>query len=470
MPDPTVKQIVLDLVAFGPQPENRWRHRIVEGEIVRLGRAPRHGLRVAWDMMISREHAELTVTSDELHVKCLETARNPLVSQKKPHRELTLGNGESFQIGTTTFTVEVTRPLPARSSENTLDSMEIVEEYTFSPVSMQSVKFGNADLRLEVLSKLPRVFAESRDEKTLANRLVALLLEGLPRARAAAVLKFQDAHRVDNPEVNYWDVRGGDARHFHPSRRLMQATLSQGDSRLHILSESASSRNAVTMQENLDWAFCTPLLVAENEAWCLYASGQVFAPDLLTMEQDLRGDVRFTELLAQFLSSFRQVCRLQRQQVALSQFFSPAVMETLIGGQAAVLLTPRESDITVLFCDVRGFSRAAEESPHALGELLERISRALSVMTRGIVRYDGVIADFQGDAALGFWGWPVAMEDGPLPACRAALYIDSIFRAAALDQQHALVDFRVGIGIAHGRAIAGTSGPWSNQRSERSAR
>jgi adenylate cyclase len=38
--------------------------------------------------------------------------------------------------------------------------------------------------------------------------------------------------------------------------------------------------------------------------------------------------------------------------------------------------------------------------------LLDRVSEALGVMTAGIIRYDGVIADFQGDAALGFWGWP----------------------------------------------------------------
>ena len=53
----------------------------------------------------------------------------------------------------------------------------------------------------------------------------------------------------------------------------------------------------------------------------------------------------------------------------------------------------------------------------------EGVKEALSVMANGILDADGTIADFQGDAALGFWGWPVALEEGPVPACRAALEI-----------------------------------------------
>ena len=37
--------------------------------------------------------------------------------------------------------------------------------------------------------------------------------------------------------------------------------------------------------------------------------------------------------------------------------------------------------------------------------LLDSVRAALSVMANGILEYEGAIADFQGDAALGFWGW-----------------------------------------------------------------
>lgn len=90
--------------------------------------------------------------------------------------------------------------------------------------------------------------------------------------------------------------------------------------------------------------------------------------------------------------------------------------------------------------------------------LLERISDALGVMTRTIIEHEGVIADFQGDSALGFWGWPLDLTDGSLPACRAALQIRQFFEQANERSDGALKGFRVGIGIATGRAIAGRIG------------
>jgi adenylate cyclase len=74
------------------------------------------------------------------------------------------------------------------------------------------------------------------------------------------------------------------------------------------------------------------------------------------------------------------------------------------------------------------------------------------------MKYDGVIADFQGDAALGFWGWPVAPDEGVLPACQTALEIHEGFCQARTSPGHPLADFKIGIGLANGRAIAGRIG------------
>jgi adenylate cyclase len=90
--------------------------------------------------------------------------------------------------------------------------------------------------------------------------------------------------------------------------------------------------------------------------------------------------------------------------------------------------------------------------------LLDRVSKALGVMTQNILDQGGVIGDFQGDAAMGFWGWPLAAPDRVERACRAALGIRAFFTAAAQDPQHPLTNFQVGIGIATGSAVAGKIG------------
>jgi adenylate cyclase len=111
-----------------------------------------------------------------------------------------------------------------------------------------------------------------------------------------------------------------------------------------------------------------------------------------------------------------------------------------------------------LFCDLRGFARRSEQAAGDLHGLLRRVSDALGVTTRHILQTGGVVGDFHGDAAMGFWGWPFEQPDAVARACRAALSIRAEFAAASLRSDHPLADFRLGIGIATGSAVAGKIG------------
>ena len=131
----------------------------------------------------------------------------------------------------------------------------------------------------------------------------------------------------------------------------------------------------------------------------------------------------------------------------------------MAGSNQKTLLNPTECETAVLFCGLRGYSRIINESREHLHGLLDRVNQAREVMTQNIIRHDGVIADFQGDSTLGFWGWPLALESGAVPACRAALDILRDFRRTA--QRHPnskRVPSRFGIGIAFGPGIAGRIG------------
>ena len=98
--------------------------------------------------------------------------------------------------------------------------------------------------------------------------------------------------------------------------------------------------------------------------------------------------------------------------MGLRQFFAPLILS--VGDDLdTALLEPRECDVTVLFCDLRGFSQKAEAAAGDLKGLLDRVSRALGVMTSQILKHSGVTGDFQGDAAMGFWGWPLPLPNRP---------------------------------------------------------
>ena len=452
-----------ELLVVGPEPLQRWCRPLPEDKVVRLGRAPRNGWAVWWDGLISREHAELEMRSGQLHVRRLDTARNPIYYEEVDQLEFLLSNGETFRIGQTTFHLQTV--------EFETESRSPLDEQSFAPSALKSFDFRNADHRLGVLAKLPKLIARSKSDEDLAQEIVQLLLDAIPHADAAAVVQYADVARPqDSPKMMRWNCRGdgeGIGR-FRPSRRLIFAALQSNQGKLHIWQDGGEAEPQYTISGNLDWAFCTPVEQQACKGWALYVSGQIMSVhgsqslllDDVSIDDLLKGDLRFTQLLADFIGSIRQVRMLEKEQSFLYQFLSPATIEVVREFEdSSEILRPKESDITVLFCDVRGFSQKTETAAEQdLRELLDRVSDALGVMTCGIIRFDGVIADFQGDAALGFWGWPKDQPDGPILACRAALLIHDEFRRARSQPNHSLADFKVGIGIAHGRAIAGKIG------------
>ncbi|HEX3869726.1 MAG TPA: adenylate/guanylate cyclase domain-containing protein, partial [Pirellulales bacterium] len=255
------------------------------------------------------------------------------------------------------------------------------------------------------------------------------------------------------------------------SHRLVAAAVQRGQSVLHVWGKAGQSSDPTyTMAENIDWAFCTPMRGDACPGWAVYIAGRLAAEDYrglpdetdgergTTRPGDLREDVKFTELVASTVSSLRDVQMLQRRQSTLSQFFAPPVFEAMAAEKPDIVLAPRETEVTVLFCDLRGFSRHTEKNADNLLGLLNRVSDALGVMTHHILEKGGVFGDFQGDAAMGFWGWPLAQPDKVERACLAALAIREEFESAAKNPGNRLSDFRMGVGLATGRAVAGRIG------------
>ena len=496
------------LMALGPAGQQEQIH-LVEAAVMRFGRAPKSGWTIPWDLQISREHADLRWNDERLKVTCTAGAANPIIYDGRLQREINVGLGETFRIGTTEFRMALSRQaseapqavashslnrpqsnqvtldasdedsvhikrnvspdLPDQSAVETAEVEGDVEEHSYAADDLKHTQFADPKRQMELLANLPRMITAAESDVELALKLAGLLLDAIPQAVAVAVVQYSESvvtqlkqstsEQPDLPRPALMRVQTRETYEgrFVPSRRLLCRALKRAESNLHIWAGVAEGTE-FTMSGSLNWAFCTPLAAESCAGWCLYVSGEGGKDGKsLVSEDDLKGDLRFTELLAQFIGSIRQVRLLQEQKTQLSSFFSPKVIQSLTGRSAADVLKPSERDITVMFCDVRGFSKKAEQHRDNLQELLKCVRAALSAMTGGILDNDGTIADFQGDAALGFWGWPVALEEGPLPACLAALAVRAEFNRMP-EEQGLLEGFSVGVGIAHGRAIAGQIG------------
>lgn len=446
-----------ELLAEGPEPKQRVRIALAPDEPAVVGREPGVDLPVPWDRSISRRHVEVVLHDGQLSVRRLPAATNPLFFQGQQVDACELKPGEHFVLGGTCFVLADAHTAMQDSST----SNSPMEEMTFSRQALQEVRYRDPDKRIEVLSHLPELIWGARTDSDLHARLVNLLLAGIGDADAAAVVAL-DA--PDDIRILHWERRRETAGDFRPSSRLMHEALrKRRQSVLHVWEKLGTADQSFTMAQEFDWAFCTPLHGPANEAWGLYVAGRFEKnqPQRDTLRASglfLQSDIKFAELVAEIVSSVRKLNQLERQQAGLRKHFSPVIMSALGDTLDPKLLTPRETDVTVLFCDLRGFSKKAEVLRDDLLSLLDRVSQALGVMTRHINTHGGVIGDFQGDAAMGFWGWPLTTPDDSLRACRAALAIRAAFEATAGQTGHVLADFQMGIGLSRGRAVAGSIG------------
>ncbi len=151
-------------------------------------------------------------------------------------------------------------------------------------------------------------------------------------------------------------------------------------------------------------------------------------------------------LAAKYLAERRQK---QRIQSIFGRYVDHKVVGALLQeGDGALGLGGTRREITVLFMDVRGFTRMSEGLEPE--EVVARLNKAFNRITEIIFRYDGTLDKFIGDCVMAFWNAPLPVADHAYKAVRAAVEIQAL---AAEFQPLAF-----GLGINTGEAVVGNIG------------
>jgi adenylate cyclase len=113
------------------------------------------------------------------------------------------------------------------------------------------------------------------------------------------------------------------------------------------------------------------------------------------------------------------VARLEQERTRFlwEQFVTPELSQQLAANPG--LLTGRDAEITVLSCDIRGFSRICNNLGPA--RTLEWIQDILGTLSDFVLAEDGVLVDYVGDELLAMWGAPKDQPDHAARACRSVL-------------------------------------------------
>ena len=147
----------------------------------------------------------------------------------------------------------------------------------------------------------------------------------------------------------------------------------------------------------------------------------------------------------------------ERVRSLLRRYLSPRVADAVLEERHAVHGPGQVCLVTILFCDLRGFTAYAERTPPT--EVARLLNEFLDEMTQVVFKYDGVLDKYTGDGLIAVFGVPYPQADHAERAVHAAIEMQA--RHELLGQRWAdegRTSMGLGVGIQSGEVLAGNFG------------
>jgi adenylate cyclase len=418
-----------------------------------FGRRERPGARrvVLHDPFVSRDHLRILERAHgRVFVECL--------SKSKP---VVLGRGETLQPGEsrelplpTWLQAGYTRIELAQADGSASDhsdtSLTVLGAPADESVTPRLDQLGAAPEAVtlagwfETLLHVQQAAAGSSEFFAATARAVVDLI-GLDRG---LVLLHQDGDWKIQAEYG----EPGRSRGF--SRTVVQNVLNRKQAILLTPQTEAETSSLYDIQA----VVAAPILNAASEVvGVVYGSRDSHTSSGLAEVTPLEAQV--VRLLAAIVSTglgrLRKEVEAAEARARLEQFASPELAQEL--HRNPDLLAGAEREVTILFCDLRGFSRLSERlgasnTYRLLADLMDRL-------TDSVFAHQGVIVDYFGDGLCAMWNAPLEQPDHADRACQAAL--DMLRYLPLLDQHWLPVTggyFHLGVGIHSGTTLVGNAG------------
>jgi len=161
-----------------------------------------------------------------------------------------------------------------------------------------------------------------------------------------------------------------------------------------------------------------------------------------------------TESFNQMAKSLREKEMIKR---AFSRYVAREVVEEVLKDPDSLHLKGERREVTILFCDIRGFTTMSEHlDPERVVSLLNDF---YTVMIDITFKHDGTLDKFLGDGIMAIFGAPIAHPEHALMSVRAALAMQEGIEALSASRvSRGHEPLAVGIGINAGEVVAGTVG------------
>jgi class 3 adenylate cyclase len=187
------------------------------------------------------------------------------------------------------------------------------------------------------------------------------------------------------------------------------------------------------------------------ERYRLSAERERLLRDLAAKNADLE------TTLADLRAAQDRVVREAGVRAQLQRYVSPRLADMALVNPSLLDQPGEWREATVLFADIRGYTRLIESTPAPI--VIRLLDQYLARMIEVIFRHQGTVEQLIGDEIVVLFGVAEGGQDAPGRAVRAAL--EMVAAVGALSARWAaegLPRFDIGVGIASGPVMAGTIG------------
>ncbi len=475
-----------------------WQYTLASQTPCTIGRAPDNCI-VLDDPRASRHHAHVKADNDSTYTIIdgvniggqLRRSANKVFVNGEARDEQQLAHGDRITIGASTLRFE--QPLEERASNVRYDDkplghtqMLISANDVMSQVLRAQPSMATRDKEMESLQRKATILAEMYEmSKTLGSvfdlnaifaKATDIIFRATPADRVVALLAegtMRDGQ--EDIELRPIATRARDAKlEAHAKKLTIGRTITRKVMRdkVAMLSQDAAAEAQFAgvdsiVSQGVRSTICAPLVAESGVHGALYADRldpfAAFKPD------DLELITAVAAQTAVAVENVRAHERLAREEVARAnygRFLPEYVVKQMLENPGSFKLGGVNQTITVLFADIRGFTRLSE---HAQPEkVVQLLNRYFSAMTDIIFAHGGTLDKYIGDGLMALFGAPTATPQDASNALSAAVAMQR--RIIGINEElrsEGFTEIGVGIGLHTGEATVGYIG--SERRSEYTA-
>ncbi|HEU4510148.1 MAG TPA: adenylate/guanylate cyclase domain-containing protein [Pyrinomonadaceae bacterium] len=474
----------------------QWQFSFTPKAACTIGRAPDNAV-VLDDPRASRYHAHInhtengtfTIVDGAVINGQLRRSANKVFINGEPRFEYQLKNGDRITIGASTLRFE--QPAEERTTDVRYDDKPLGHTQLLisandvmstvlrskDEVSPQRDKVLEALQRkaniLSALFEMSKTLGSVFDLNAIFEKATDVIFRSTPADRVVALLAEQDA--PEDANLTPIAMRARDNKLEAHARRLSigrTITRKVMKDRVALLSQDAASDEQFAgvdsiVSQGVRSTICAPLVAESRVHGALYADRldpfAAFKPDDLELISAVAAQTAIA------VENARAHERLAREEVAranYSRFLPEYVVKQMLENPDSFKLGGVSQTITILFADIRGFTRISEHAPPE--KIVGLLNRYFSAMTDIIFAHGGTLDKYLGDGLMALFGAPTATPDDASNALNAAVAMQR--RLLGINRElrdEGFPEIGVGMGLHTGEAIIGYIG--SDRRSEYTA-